>query len=47
LASVSKNTFSIGSRARVELRDVELIVKDLIRKQGLLRRHDATLSPWD
>lgn len=43
LAGVSKDTFAIGSRAKVELRDVELIVKDLIRKQELLRKHDATL----
>lgn len=43
LAGVSKDTFSIGSRAKVELRDVELIVKDLIRKQELLRKHDGTL----
>lgn len=43
LAGVSKETFSIGSRARVELRDVELIVKDLIRKQELLRKHDTSL----
>lgn len=44
LAGVSKETFSIGSRAKVELRDVELIVKDLIRKQELLRKHDSTLT---
>ncbi|TFD12895.1 hypothetical protein E3T35_06300 [Cryobacterium sp. TMT1-2-2] len=44
LAGVSKDTFSIGSRAKVELRDVELIVKDLVRKQELLRRHDSTLG---
>ena len=43
LAGISKETFSIGSRATVELRDVELIVKDLIRKQQLLRKHDTTL----
>lgn len=43
LAGVSKDTFSIGSRAKIELRDVELIVKDLIRKQQLLRKHDRTL----
>lgn len=43
LAGVSKKTFSIGSRALVELRDVELIVKDLIRKQELLKRHDRSL----
>lgn len=44
LAGVSKDTFSIGSRAKVELRDVELIVKDLIRKQELLRKHDDSLT---
>jgi hypothetical protein len=43
LAGLSKDTFSIGSRASVQLRDVELIVKDLIRKQELLRKHDDTL----
>lgn len=44
LAGVSKETFSIGTRAPVELRDVELILKDLIRKQELLKRHDGTLE---
>jgi len=44
LAGVSKETFSLGSRAPVELRDVELILKDLIRKQELLKRHDRTLE---
>lgn len=43
LAGVSRDTFSIGSGAKVELRDVELIVKDLIRKQQLVRKHDSTL----
>lgn len=43
LAGVSRDTFSIGSRAKVELRDVELIVKDLIRKQQLLKKHDDSL----
>lgn len=43
LAGVSKKTFSIGSRENVELRDVELIVKDLIRKQELLKKHDNSL----
>ena len=43
LAGVSRETFSIGSRAKVELRDVELIVKDLIRKQQLLRKVDDSL----
>ena len=44
LAGVSKETFSINSRQRVKLQDVELIVKDLIRKQELLKRHDASLT---
>lgn len=44
LAGLSKDTFSIGSRSKVELRDVELIVKDLIRKQHLLRKHDKSLQ---
>ncbi|MGF4046236.1 ImmA/IrrE family metallo-endopeptidase [Paenarthrobacter nitroguajacolicus] len=44
LAGLSKDTFSIGSRAKVELRDVELIVKDLIRKQQLVRKHDKSLQ---
>lgn len=43
LDGVSKDSFSIGSREQVELRDVELIVKDLIRKQELLKKHDDSL----
>lgn len=43
LAGVSRETFSIGSRAKVEFRDVELIIKDLIRKQQLLRKVDDSL----
>lgn len=43
LAGLSKDTFSIGSRSKVHLRDVELIVKDLIRKQELVRKHDKSL----
>ncbi|WP_257479144.1 hypothetical protein [Acidipropionibacterium jensenii] len=44
LAGVSRDTFSIGSRSKVDLRDVELIVKDLIRKQQLVRTHDTSLE---
>ncbi|KAE8762288.1 hypothetical protein [Georgenia thermotolerans] len=44
LAGVSRDTFQIGTREKVELRDVELIVKDLIRKQELLKRHDGSLA---
>lgn len=44
LAGVSRDTFSIGSRSKVDLRDVGLIVKDLIRKQQLVRTHDPSLQ---
>jgi len=44
LSGVSKETFSINSRDRVNLRDIELIVKDLLRKQELLKRHDRSLT---
>lgn len=43
LQGVSKQTFSLNSRHTVQLRDVELIVKDLLRKQELLKKHDDTL----
>lgn len=45
MAGFTKQTFSMHSRHRVELCDVELIVKDLMRKQELLRRYDPTLEP--
>ena len=44
LTGVGKDTFSLNSRSKVELRDVELIVKDLLRKQELLKRLDASLG---
>lgn len=44
LAGMTKDTFSINSRDVVEMRDVELIVKDLLRKQELLKRCDPTLT---
>src|SRR6266403_1439187 len=40
LAGVSKGTFSMNSRGSVELRDIKLIVKDLLRKQSLLKKHN-------
>jgi len=43
LQGVKKTTFSLNSRATVELADVELIVKDLVRKQELVKKHDPTL----
>lgn len=44
LAGISRDTFQVGTRAKVELRDVELIVRDLIRKQELLKKHDSSLT---
>ena len=44
LAGVSKQAFSMNSRSRVRLQDVELIVKDILRKQELLKRLDDTLE---
>lgn len=44
LAGVSKDTFQIGTREKVELRDVELLIKDLIRKQEMLKKYDGSLE---
>ncbi len=43
LQGVTKGTFALNSRQTVELRDIELIVKDLLRKQELLKKHDRTI----
>ncbi|TFD60921.1 hypothetical protein E3T39_07360 [Cryobacterium suzukii] len=43
MSGFTKASFSMHSRHRVELCDVELIVKDLLRKQELLRVNDASL----
>ena len=43
MAGFTKESFSMHSRHRVDLCDVELIVKDLLRKQELLRENDDTL----
>ncbi|QYF74874.1 hypothetical protein [Cryobacterium sp. PAMC25264] len=43
LQGVAPGTFTVSSRTSVELRDVELIVKDLLRKQALVRKHDPSL----
>ena len=45
MAGFTKRSFSMNSRHKVELCDVELIVKDLMRKQEWLRRFDPTLEP--
>lgn len=44
MAGFTKPYFSMHSRSSVELRDVELIVKDLLRKQELIRKNDPTLQ---
>lgn len=43
LSGLTKETFSVNSRGKVELGDIELIVKDLLRKQELLKKHDGSL----
>lgn len=43
LSGTSKNAFSMNARSPVRLSDVELIVKDLLRKQQLLKRIDDDL----
>jgi len=45
LAGVSKGAFSLNSRNSVKLRDVELIIKDIIRKQSTIKDLDASLEP--
>lgn len=44
LNGLTKETFSLNSRERVNLRDIELIVKDLLRKQALRRRRRTQRS---
>jgi hypothetical protein len=43
LGGVSKGTFSLNSRGKVHLADIELIVKDILRKQELLKRREPSL----
>ncbi|MCR6030801.1 hypothetical protein GGQ22_05020 [Nocardioides sp. zg-579] len=44
LKGTSKQAFSMNSRHEVQLADVELIVKDLLRKQERLKRLDSGLG---
>lgn len=44
LDGLTKISFSLNARDPVKLRDIELILKDLIRKQTLLKKHDPTLA---
>ncbi|MGW6130804.1 hypothetical protein ACWFNE_12335 [Cellulomonas sp. NPDC055163] len=43
LSGVSKDSFSLNSRSTVQLRDVELIIKDILRKQGVIKDLDSSL----
>lgn len=43
LQGVAPDTFTINTRTTVRLQDVELIVKDLLRKQSFAKKHDPTL----
>lgn len=44
MAGFTKATFSMHSRNLVQLSDVELIVKDLLRKQELFKKYDSNLT---
>lgn len=44
LDGLTKISFSLNARDPVRLSDIELILKDLIRKQELLKKHDPTLA---
>lgn len=43
LQGVAPDTFTVNTRTTVKLCDVELIIKDLLRKQELAKKHDPTL----
>jgi hypothetical protein len=43
LQGVAPDTFTVNTRTTVNLRDVELIIKDLLRKQSLAKKHDPSL----
>lgn len=43
LQGVAPDTFTVNTRTTVKLRDVELIIKDLLRKQALAKKHDPSL----
>lgn len=45
LRGISKDEFSLNSRHEVQLRDVQNIVRDLLRKQAELKRLDPSIPP--
>lgn len=44
LQGVKKGTYSLNSRATVDVADIELIVEDLTRKQELVKKFDPSLG---
>lgn len=44
LRAVPDETFTVNSRTRIDIRDVELIVKDLLQKQRTLQAHDQRVK---
>src|SRR5690606_570376 len=44
LQGVAPDTFTVNTRTTINLRDVELIIKDLLRKQSLAKKHDPSLG---
>jgi hypothetical protein len=44
LQGVAPDTFTVNLRSIVHLHDIELIVKDLLRKQAVLKLQDSTLT---
>lgn len=43
LGGVKKGTFSLNSRGNVDVADIELIIKDILRKQELIKRLEPAL----
>ncbi|MER3391034.1 MAG: hypothetical protein RIC81_00800 [Microcella pacifica] len=43
LQGVAPETFTVNTRTTIKLRDVELIIKDLLRKQSLAKKYDPSL----
>ena len=43
LTGVTKQLFSLNSRGLVLISDIELIIKDILRKQQFLKKHDKNL----
>lgn len=44
LRAVPGETFTVNSRTRIDIQDVELIIKDLLQKQRALQTHDRSVK---